>query len=90
VVPGLVARAEVDPRDAVALICGPEVMMRFTATALTERGFAAERVFLTLERNMRCAIGMCGHCQLQHLFVCKDGPVFPLDAVEPLIRAREL
>jgi NAD(P)H-flavin reductase len=90
VVPGLVARAEVDPRDAVALICGPEVMMRFTATALTERGFAAERVFLTLERNMRCAIGMCGHCQLQHLFVCKDGPVFPLDSVEPLIRAREL
>jgi hypothetical protein len=39
---------------------------------------------------MRCAIGMCGHCQLQHLFVCKDGPVFPLDSVEPLIRAREL
>jgi NAD(P)H-flavin reductase len=43
-----------------------------------------------MERSMHCAIGLCGHCQLQHLFVCKDGPVFPLDAIEPLLRVREL
>ena len=64
--------------------------MRFTAAALMDRGLAAERIFVSLERNMRCAIGLCGHCQLQHLFVCKDGPVFALDAVEPLLRTREL
>jgi NAD(P)H-flavin reductase len=90
VVPNLISRAELDPEDALALVCGPEVMMRFTGTALMDRGLAADRIFLTLERNMRCAIGLCGHCQLQHLFICKDGPVFPLDTVEPLIRAREL
>jgi NAD(P)H-flavin reductase len=90
VVPNLVPRAELDPEDAVALVCGPEVMMRFTAGALTDRGFGADRIFLSLERNMRCAIGLCGHCQLQHLFVCKDGPVFALDTVEPLLRVREL
>jgi NAD(P)H-flavin reductase len=90
VVPGLVSRAELDPGNAVALVCGPEVMMRFTAAALLDRGLPAERIFLSLERNMRCAIGLCGHCQLQHLFICKDGPVFALDAVEPLLRIREL
>ena len=90
VVPNLIRRAELDPVDAVALVCGPEVMMRFTATALLDRGLEADRIFLTLERNMRCAIGLCGHCQLQHLFICKDGPVFALDAVEPLLWVREL
>jgi NAD(P)H-flavin reductase len=90
VVTDLVSRAELDPGNALALVCGPEVMMRFAATALQDRGLAPERIFLTLERNMRCAIGLCGHCQLQHLFICKDGPVFGLDTVEPLLRAREL
>jgi NAD(P)H-flavin reductase len=90
VVPKLVSRAELDPGDAVALVCGPEVMLRFTAAALADLGLAADRIFVSLERNMRCAIGLCGHCQLQHLFICKDGPVFALDAVEPLLRAREL
>jgi NAD(P)H-flavin reductase len=90
VVPNLIPRAELDPGDAIALVCGPEVMMRFTAAALMDRGLAADRIFLTLERNMRCAIGLCGHCQLQHLFICRDGPVLPLDAIEPLIRVREL
>ena len=90
VVPNLIPRAEVDPDAAVALVCGPEVMMRFTGAALVDRGLPADRIFLTLERNMRCAIGLCGHCQLQHLFVCRDGPVLPLATVEPLLRVREL
>ena len=90
VVPKLISRAELDPDDAIALVCGPEVMMRFSAAALIDRGFAMDRIFVSLERNMNCAIGLCGHCQLQHLFICKDGPVFPLDTVDPLLRVREL
>jgi NAD(P)H-flavin reductase len=90
VVPKLIPSADLDPEHAVALVCGPEVMMRFTAAALIDRGLAADRTFVSLERNMRCAIGLCGHCQLQNLFICKDGPVFALDAVEPLLRVREL
>jgi NAD(P)H-flavin reductase len=90
VVPNLIARAELDPAEAIALVCGPEVMMRFTAAALIDRGLAPEQIFLSLERNMRCAIGLCGHCQLQHLFICRDGPVFALDAVHRLLHVREL
>jgi NAD(P)H-flavin reductase len=90
VVTKLIPRAELDPKGAFAFVCGPELMMRFTAAALAERGFASERVFLSLERSMHCAIGLCGHCQLQHLLLCRDGPVFALDAVEPLLRVREL
>jgi NAD(P)H-flavin reductase len=90
VVTKLVPLADFDPARAIALICGPEVMMRFTAAALQERGLAKERIHVSMERSMHCAIGLCGHCQLQHLFVCKDGPVFTLDAIEPLLTVREL
>jgi NAD(P)H-flavin reductase len=90
VVTKLVPRADFDPAKAVALICGPEVMMRFTAAALRERGLATDQIHVSMERNMQCAIGLCGHCQLQHLFICKDGPVFALSAIEPLLTAREL
>ena len=72
------------------MICGPEVMMRFAVAALQERGVPAERIYVSLERSMKCAIGYCGHCQLGPAFVCHDGPVFPWDRVEPLLRVREL
>jgi NAD(P)H-flavin reductase len=90
VVTKLIPRADLDPDQAVAMVCGPEVMMRFTAAALEERGLARERIFVSMERSMSCAIGLCGHCQLRELFICKDGPVFPLDRIEPLLTAREL
>jgi NAD(P)H-flavin reductase len=90
VVTKLVPRADFDPAGAIALICGPEVMMRFTAAALEGLGVAKQRIYVSMERSMHCAIGLCGHCQLQHLFVCKDGPVFPLDSIEPLLTVREL
>jgi anaerobic sulfite reductase subunit B len=64
-----------DPANAVALVCGPEVMMRFTIRALVDRGMPLERVRVSLERNMQCGIGWCGHCQLGPLLVCRDGPV---------------
>lgn len=90
VAPALLPRAEVELASAVALVCGPEVMMRFTVRELLDRGLSAERIFLSLERNMKCAVGSCGHCQLLPYFVCKDGPVFRFDAVASLLSVREL
>jgi NAD(P)H-flavin reductase len=90
VVTTLVARADFDPAHTVAMICGPEVMMRFAVAALQDRGVPAKAIHVSLERSMKCAIGLCGHCQLGPEFVCKDGPVFRWDRVEPLLRVREL
>jgi NAD(P)H-flavin reductase len=65
-------------------------MMRFVSGALRDRGVRPEAIHLSLERNMKCAIGHCGHCMLAHKFVCKDGPVFPLDRIETLLGVRQL
>jgi NAD(P)H-flavin reductase len=73
-----------------AMVCGPEVMMRFVSTALQERDVPDDQIHISLERNMKCAIGHCGHCQLAHRFVCKDGPVFPLGRIGTLLGVREL
>ena len=90
VVTTLFPRAQFDPTSAVALVCGPELMMHFAAKALLERGLPPERVHLSMERDMRCGIGLCGHCQLGTTLVCRDGPVYSLDALEPLLAVREL
>jgi NAD(P)H-flavin reductase len=84
------ARVDVDPACATALLCGPEVMMRHVADDLVARGVRPQRIRLSLERNMRCGVGLCGHCQLRELFLCVDGPVLPLDRVAPLMKVREL
>ena len=86
----LIPKAEFDAARATAMICGPEVMMRFCAAALEDRGLPRERIHLSLERNMKCAIGHCGHCQLAHRFVCKDGPVFEFERIKTLLGVREL
>ena len=90
VVPDLIPRAAFDPQEAVALVCGPEVMMRFTVTALRAAGVAPERIYLSMERNMKCAIGLCGHCQFGPTFVCKDGPVMRYDRIADIFAIREL
>jgi NAD(P)H-flavin reductase len=90
VVPGLLARTAFDPSETIALVCGPEIMMRFTARALRDAGLSDQRIFLSMERNMKCAIGQCGHCQFGPDFVCKDGPVMRLDRIAPLLRVREI
>ena len=77
VVTSLLAGAPFDPVRSVALTCGPEIMMRFAARALADRGVDPLRIRVSLERNMQCAIGLCGHCQLGPLLVCRDGPIFP-------------
>jgi NAD(P)H-flavin reductase len=82
VVTTLIPRASFDPRGSVALVVGPEVMMRFTVAALRDRGMPPERIHVSLERSMHCAVGLCGHCMLGPDFVCKDGPVFPYARVE--------
>jgi len=89
VVTRLIDSAPVDPEKTTAYVCGPEVMMRFTAQAAADRGIPLDQIFVSLERNMHCAIGHCGHCQLGPAFVCKDGPVLPWPTVEPLMRLRQ-
>jgi NAD(P)H-flavin reductase len=90
VVTTLIPRAPFDPFNAVAMICGPEVMMRFTIMALKNRGLKDEQIFLSMERNMKCATGFCGHCQYGPKFICKDGPVFRYEAISDLFSKREL
>jgi NAD(P)H-flavin reductase len=90
VVPGLIARAGIDPERTVAFTCGPEVMMRFTVDALLDAGVGPERVYVSMERNMRCAVGHCGHCQLGGTFICRDGPVFAWPEIERFFTVREL
>ena len=90
VVTRLVARAEIDPARTSALLCGPEVMMRFTVAALTRAGLATQDIHVSMERNMQCGIGHCGHCQLGPSLVCRDGPVYRWSELEPWLAIREL
>lgn len=72
------------------MICGPEVMMRYSVQELVSRGVAKSSVFLSMERNMKCGIGLCGHCQWRSELICRDGPVYSFDKVEPFFNVREL
>ena len=90
VVTTMIPRAPFSPSNTFAMICGPEVMMRFTVMELLKRGVAAERVYLSAERNMKCGIGFCGHCQYGPTFVCKDGPVFALPSIAAILGKSEI
>ena len=90
VITTLIPRATFDPATTTAFVCGPEVMMRFAAADLVHRGVPPESVFLSMERNMKCAVGVCGHCQFGPAFVCKDGPVFSYSRIETSLRIREV
>ncbi len=79
-----------DPDNTIGLICGPEIMMRFTVREFQDRGVSNERIYLSMERNMKCGQGMCGHCQFGPLFVCKDGPVYTYEEIEPYFEVKEL
>ncbi len=78
------------PQSTLLMTCGPEVMMRYVVQTAIERGIPESNVWITLERNMNCAIGLCGHCQLGPEFVCKDGPVFRYDRIAPWLRVQGL
>jgi NAD(P)H-flavin reductase len=90
VVPKLLPGAAFDPASAVAFVCGPEIMMRFAVEALLERGVAPGRIHVSLERNMRCGLGHCGHCQLGPTLICRDGPVYSYETAAPWLEVREL
>jgi NAD(P)H-flavin reductase len=91
VVPHLLDRQPVAAPDRTqVLTCGPEVMMRYTVHSALGRGIPKERIWLSLERNMQCAAGLCGHCQLGPAFICKDGPVFRYDMIDPFLRIEGL
>ena len=90
VVTQLLRHALADPVNTTALVCGPEIMMRLTARELLALGVPAAQVRLSLERNMRCGVAECGHCQLGPLLLCRDGPVVSYPAAAPLLAIREL
>jgi anaerobic sulfite reductase subunit B len=90
VVTQLIGRADLDAARTTALICGPEVMMRVTARELRALGISASHIRVSLERNMRCGVAECGHCQLGPLLLCRDGPVISYEAALPLLAIREL
>lgn len=90
VVTRLIPRLSIDTLHATALVCGPEIMMRFGAAALCDLGLPEASVWLSLERNMKCAVGLCGHCQFAGLFACKDGPVVRYDRVRRLMAMKEI
>jgi NAD(P)H-flavin reductase len=90
VVTKMVQRSPFDPQSAMAFVCGPEVMIRYAAQALQQRGTAGSSILVSMERNMKCAVGVCGHCQFGPWFVCKDGPVFRYDRIERFFGMREV
>lgn len=90
VVPILFYNTRVDPRNTVILTCGPEIMIRFVIFEALARRVPPERIFVSLERNMKCGLGSCGHCQVGPFFVCKDGPVFSFDKLQPYVNVEEL
>jgi NAD(P)H-flavin reductase len=85
----LFAQVEFDPKQTIGLMCGPEVMLRFAQREFEKRGVNDDQLYLSLERNMRCAVGFCGHCQLGPEFICVDGPVFRYDRIKLFFNLRE-
>jgi NAD(P)H-flavin reductase len=82
--PDVVEAEQPSAANSVAVICGPPIMIRFTLQSLERIGFAAEQIYTTLERRMKCGIGLCGRCNLGEKHVCTDGPVFSLDELKQL------
>ncbi len=90
VVTKLIPRAPFDPYSCIAMVCGPEIMMYYSVLSLKDQGVPTECIYISMERNMKCAIGFCGHCQYGPYFICKEGPVFRYDQVESLLNKREI
>ena len=90
VVTALFSYIKLDARNTIAFVCGPEVMMKYTVDELGNRGIPGEQVYLSMERNMKCAVGFCGHCQFGPTFICKEGAVYPLPKIRHLLDRKEL
>ncbi|MDJ0928975.1 MAG: FAD/NAD(P)-binding protein [Gammaproteobacteria bacterium] len=90
VVTSVIEQLSFEPQRTTVMTCGPEIMMRFTADAFCDRGVPAESIFLSMERNMKCAVGFCGHCMYGPHIICRDGPVFRYSRLRDLLHIREL
>ena len=90
VVTSLLGKVRCDAGKTIALTCGPEIMMRFVGRELNDLGITDENIYISMERNMQCAVGFCGHCQYGPTFICKDGPVFRFDRIKPFFGIREI
>jgi NAD(P)H-flavin reductase len=90
VVTTLFKYARLQPARSVAMVCGPEIMMRFVTQELRAQGLSRENIHFSMERNMKCAVGFCGHCQYGPHFICKDGPVFRYEQLGSLLGKYEL
>jgi NAD(P)H-flavin reductase len=90
VVTTLFKYARLQPAGSIAMVCGPEIMMRFVTRELETHGLKREDIYLSMERNMKCAVGFCGHCQWGPYFICKDGPIFSYENIRPLLDKYEL
>ncbi len=90
VVTKLLASVKLDTPNTLALVCGPEIMMKFGAEDLGRYGLTDDQIYISMERNMKCGLGLCGHCQFGPLFICKDGPVFLYSRVKDSLEKKEL
>ncbi|HUJ94302.1 MAG TPA: FAD/NAD(P)-binding protein [Terriglobales bacterium] len=90
VVTTLFKYSRLQPASSVAMVCGPEIMMRFVTRELETQGLSGDSIYLSMERNMKCAVGFCGHCQYGPHFICKDGPVFRYPQIRNLLEKYEL
>ena len=89
-IPSIIDRLDIDPQHSIAYLCGPEVMMRICSESLLQKKIKASNIYLSMERNMKCAIGFCGHCQYGPHFICKDGPIYSYEKISRLLYIREV
>lgn len=81
----MIRQLSLNEKDSIVMLCGPEIMMKIAINELLTKHLAPESIFLSMERNMECAVGHCGHCQYGGLFVCKDGPIFAYPEIKALL-----
>jgi NAD(P)H-flavin reductase len=82
VVTTIMQQDDVDIKNAAAVVCGPPIMMKYATIKLLDFGFAPSQIYLSMEKNMSCGVGKCGHCMIGKYYVCKDGPVFTYEQIK--------
>jgi NAD(P)H-flavin reductase len=87
VITTLLPLIKVNPADTIGVICGPPIMYKFVLVELLKMKMPEENIFMSLERHMKCGVGKCGHCQINHLYVCQDGPVFRFSDISEIEEA---
>jgi NAD(P)H-flavin reductase len=90
VVTNLFSYIKLDSAATFAMVCGPEIMMQYTVQSVLQRGISPDNLYVSMERNMKCAVGFCGHCQYGPYFICKDGPVFAYPQISSLFEKKEI